>query len=65
MAATSAHMGSAGAVVLLRRALRPNKWWVVALAVLTLASGASLVDNVFANIQSVRRRAISSRRQRT
>lgn len=44
VAATSAHMGSAGAVVLLRRALRPNKWWVVALAVLTLASGTTLLS---------------------
>lgn len=37
-------MGSAGAAVLLRRALRPNKWWVVALAVLTLASGTALLS---------------------
>lgn len=44
----SAKLGSvgsaAGAVALLRRSLRPNKWWVVALAVLTLATGTALLS---------------------
>ena len=36
--------GGASVAVLVRRALRPNKWWVVALAVLTLASGTALLS---------------------
>jgi hypothetical protein len=43
-AAQSVSIGSARMAVLLRRALRPNKWWVVALAILTLASGTALLS---------------------
>jgi len=43
-AAVKAGAGGAGVAVLVRRALRPNKWWVVALAVLTLASGTALLS---------------------
>lgn len=43
-AAQSVSIGSARAAALLRGALRPNKWWVVALAILTLASGTALLS---------------------
>lgn len=43
-AVNAASAGHAWVAVLLRRALRPNKWWVVGLAILTLATGTALLS---------------------
>jgi len=44
MAAGRAGVAGAGVAAVLLRALRPNKWWVVGLAALTLATGTVLLS---------------------